>query len=162
MPENIDDTLATMTDAQILIAVEDAGAGEVLARLAGALAAAEAEGPPAEEFARALAARESVGSTALGKGVALPHCRLPGLEHARVAIARSRNGVAFGAPDGAPVRLFVALATPSAAPGVHLRLLSELARRLRGGDIVARVLAASTAREIREQLASAPAAAGVR
>ncbi len=75
-----------------------------------------------------LLARERLGSTALGHGVALPHGRVPGLEEARVACLHTREGVDFEAPDAEPVDLFCALAVPEQSADEHVQLLARLAR----------------------------------
>ncbi len=77
-----------------------------------------------------LVAREHLGSTGLGQGVAIPHCRVPGATDSSAAILTLVKGVDFGAIDGAPVDVFVALAVPSEAEDVHLRYLKSLAEIL--------------------------------
>ena len=162
MPRTGDDPIATMRDEQVIADLGTVELSGVLARLGESLAAAESEGPPASAFAAALRAREEAGSTALGAGVAVPHCRIPGLRSARIAIGRSLEGVPCGAADGEPVRLFVALAVPAEAPSSHLRLLSDVARRLRGAGRVEKLLAAGTAAELRAEFAESQPLAGVR
>jgi PTS system nitrogen regulatory IIA component len=157
-----DDPIANMRDDQVIPELGTVDLSGVLNRLGDGLAAGEVGGPPASAFAAALRAREDAGSTALGAGVAVPHCRIPGLRSARIAIGRSREGVPCGAADGEPVRLFVALAVPAEAPSSHLRLLSEVARRLRGAGRVERLLAAGTAAEIRAEFTEVQPLAGVR
>lgn len=87
-------------------------------------------------IAASLAAREKLGSTALGQGVAIPHGRIKHLREASGAFVRTREGVAFGAPDQEAVRLLFILLVPEHATDLHLQILSELAqifgdRRLR-------------------------------
>ena len=77
-----------------------------------------------------LFARERLGTTALGEGVAIPHGRIKGLKEALVAVIRLQDPVAFDAPDGQPVRLLVFLLVPEHATEEHLELLSELAELL--------------------------------
>jgi PTS system nitrogen regulatory IIA component len=77
-----------------------------------------------------LTAREQLGSTGLGKGVAIPHGRLRGLKRAAAAIVRLKNPIEFGSPDGQPVRLLVVLLVPEHATQQHLEILSELAQML--------------------------------
>jgi PTS system nitrogen regulatory IIA component len=122
--------------------VAGAGADDVLASLARALGSGVA-GSSEEMIVRGFREREGVGSTALGGGVALPHCRIEQIETPRVAIARLARGVPFGAPDGEPVWLFVGIVTPSSAPGAHLSLLAALARRLRDPERMERLLAST-------------------
>ncbi|MCG6117143.1 MAG: PTS sugar transporter subunit IIA [Aquimonas sp.] len=74
-----------------------------------------------------LFAREKLGSTGLGHGVAIPHGRTPGLANAIGAFMRLSEGVDFGAIDGASVDLVFALAVPEHFSHQHLVLLSQLA-----------------------------------
>lgn len=78
----------------------------------------------------ALFAREKLGSTALGQGVALPHGRLKGLKNPAAILLRPVEPISFDAPDGQPVTLILALLVPAQATHVHLQLLSELAQLL--------------------------------
>lgn len=77
-----------------------------------------------------LTARERLGSTGLGGGVAIPHCRVPGETHSSAAVLTLTRGVDFDAVDGQPVDVFVALAVPSEAEDIHLQYLKELAEIL--------------------------------
>lgn len=77
-----------------------------------------------------LFARERLGSTGLGEGVAIPHGRIKGLKEALAAVVRLADPVPFDAPDGQPVRLLVFLLVPEHATEDHLELLSELAELL--------------------------------
>lgn len=74
-----------------------------------------------------LFAREKLGSTGLGHGVAIPHGRTPGLSNAIGAFVRLSDGIDFSAIDGAPVDLVFALAVPEHFSHQHLVLLSQLA-----------------------------------
>lgn len=76
----------------------------------------------------ALFAREKLGSTGLGLGVAIPHGRIKGLKHPVGAFLRLAAPVQFDAPDGKPVELIFILLVPEAANEQHLQLLSELAQ----------------------------------
>ena len=75
-----------------------------------------------------LFARERLGSTGLGQGVAIPHGRIKGLKEARGAFLRLAQPVAFDAPDGNPVSLVFVLLVPEKATEKHLQILSELAQ----------------------------------
>jgi PTS system nitrogen regulatory IIA component len=75
-----------------------------------------------------LFARERLGSTGLGQGVAIPHGRIKGLKDALGAFVRLSQPVAFDAPDGKPVNLVFALLVPEHATEKHLEILSELAQ----------------------------------
>ena len=77
-----------------------------------------------------LFARERLGSTGLGEGVAIPHGRIKGLKEPRAAVVRVQTPIPFDAPDGEPVRLLVTLLVPENANEEHLEILSELAELL--------------------------------
>jgi len=76
----------------------------------------------------ALFAREKLGSTGLGQGIAIPHGRIKGLKEVRAAFLRLATPVQFDAPDGKPVGYVFILLVPEAATEHHLQLLSELAQ----------------------------------
>lgn len=77
-----------------------------------------------------LFARERLGSTGLGQGVAIPHGRIKGLKDAVAAFVRVSEPIPFDAPDGQPVALMVFLLVPEQATQQHLDILSELAQML--------------------------------
>ena len=74
--------------------------------------------------------RESLGSTGLGKGVAIPHGRVKSLASAHIAFIRTRHGIEFKAPDGELVRVLVIMLVPDAATQTHLEILSHVAQTL--------------------------------
>lgn len=115
------------------------GAG-VLRELAEKIAS---NGPvgEAETLFQRLWEREQLGSTAIGQGVAIPHCKLNGLPRVIVAIGISRSGVDFGAGDGKPVRLFFLVASPSRSPAEHLQSLAAISKWVKGEGHVERLLA---------------------
>lgn len=88
-----------------------------------------------------LFARERLGSTGLGQGIAIPHGRLKGLKEAVGGFMRLATPVQFDSPDGKPVQLVFVLLVPEAANERHLQLLSELAQMF-------------SDRNLREQLAT--------
>ena len=90
-----------------------------------------------------LFAREKLGSTGLGQGIAIPHGRIKGLKDALGAFIRLAEPVPFDAPDGRPVTMLFVLLVPEQANEHHLQLLSELAQMF-------------SDRDFREQLMSAP------
>jgi len=75
-----------------------------------------------------LFARERLGSTGLGQGVAIPHGRIKGLKEAQGALLRLAQPVPFDSPDGQPVTLAFVLLVPEKATEKHLQILSELAQ----------------------------------
>ena len=76
-----------------------------------------------------LFAREKLGSTGLGQGIAIPHGRIKGLKQAAGAFIRLATPVPFDSPDGRPVTLLFVLLVPEQATEEHLQILSELAQR---------------------------------
>jgi nitrogen PTS system EIIA component len=77
-----------------------------------------------------LFARERLGSTGLGHGVAIPHGRIKGLKNPLAAVVRLAAPIAFDAPDDEPVNLLIFLLVPEAATQRHLEILSEIAEML--------------------------------
>lgn len=80
-------------------------------------------------------ARERLGSTGLGQGVAIPHGRIKGLKEAVGAFMRLASPVPFDAPDGKPVNLVFFLLVPEQATEQHLQILSELAQLFSDRDL---------------------------
>jgi PTS system nitrogen regulatory IIA component len=72
--------------------------------------------------------REQLGSTAIGGGIAIPHCKVDHLKSGLVSIGRVEAGVDFGAADGQPVRLFFLVISPSQSPAEHLQILAAISR----------------------------------
>ena len=103
---------------------------EAVAALLGAGGAA----PAAAEIFKSLLAREKLGSTGLGHGIAVPHCRMPGVATPRAAVLRARRPVDFDAPDGAPVRLFCALVVGADATDEHLQIFADLVGQLNDAE----------------------------
>ena len=110
-----------------------------------------------------LFARERLGSTGLGQGVAIPHGRIKGLKDAVAALVRLAQPVASDAPDGKPVSLVFALLVPEHATEKHLEILSELAQMFGDRALREAMLLAADAAAL-HQLISAwrPDAAGQR
>lgn len=103
------------------------------------------------ELAARLAARERMGSTAIGRGVAIPHCKASGLRRPVVLLAVSRKGAAFDAADGKPAHLFFLVVTPPEDPALSLQILASVARLARRSrSLQRRILAAAGPSEILE------------
>lgn len=89
-----------------------------------------------------LFARERLGSTGLGHGVAIPHGRVKVLRDAAGAFVRTKTPIPFEAPDGVPVGLIFVLLVPEKATDLHLQILSELAQMFSDREMRARLAAA--------------------
>lgn len=83
----------------------------------------------------ALLAREKLGSTGLGKGIAIPHCRLAEIENIYVAMLKLDEGIEFESADGLAVNFLFCMVVPDNAEDEQLQLLSGLAKLL-GNDQV--------------------------
>jgi nitrogen PTS system EIIA component len=84
--------------------------------------------------------REQLGSTAIGGGIAIPHCKVDRLKSGVVSLGRVLEGVDFGAADGQPVRLFFLVISPSQSPAEHLQSLAAISRWIKGGGRVEALL----------------------
>ena len=98
-----------------------------------------------------LFAREKLGTTGLGQGVAIPHGRHASVKKAVGAFIRTQEPVAFDAPDGKPVSLIFVLLVPEHATGEHLEVLSKLAGRF-SQKAVREALMSADAQEVRRIL----------
>jgi PTS system nitrogen regulatory IIA component len=108
-----------------------------------------------------LFAREKLGSTGLGRGVAIPHGRIKGLKEAVGALVRTRQPIPFDAPDAQPVNLIFVLLVPDRATDAHLQILSELAQMFSDKVFRDKLLAAPGAPELHELITQwQPHAAG--
>ncbi|MCP5179413.1 MAG: PTS IIA-like nitrogen regulatory protein PtsN [Pseudomonadales bacterium] len=102
----------------------------------------------ARDLFQALQARERLGSTGLGEGVAIPHCRI---HHDRILglFVRLARPIDFDAPDGEPVDLLFALLVPEGEAEAHLKVLSQLASAFSNEDLSARLRVAGSAEDLR-------------
>lgn len=101
-----------------------------------------------------LFAREKLGSTGLGRGIAIPHGRIKGLKHASGAFLRLATPVPFDSPDGMPVSLLFVLLVPEQATEQHLQILSELAERFSDRACRDALCAANSADAVRQIFAN--------
>lgn len=88
-----------------------------------------------QQIYQALAAREALASTGIGGGVAIPHCRLPGMQRTYAALGMRRSGLDFEAVDGGAVHLVFALVAPPRRTSEYLRNLARVARMLRDDSL---------------------------
>ena len=101
-----------------------------------------------DELYRNLMEREELGSTGIGDGVAIPHCKIEGLSEVVVAIGVAPGGVDFGAVDDKPVRIFFVVVSPAKAPAAHLQCLASISRWIKSDRHLDRILAAEDPSEI--------------
>ena len=122
---------------------------EVLLELAGQVHA-EYPSLATETIYQALQERETLGSTGIGDGIALPHGKLKTLDQLLISFGRSRRGVQFEAVDGKPVHLFFLLLAPQHSAREYLNTLAHLSRFLKNPSVQTRLLNAETKEELRE------------
>jgi mannitol/fructose-specific phosphotransferase system IIA component (Ntr-type) len=106
-----------------------------------------ASGEP-EEIIKAIHKRELLGSTGIGRGVAIPHTKHPSVDRLIGTVGISRTGVPFESLDGEPVHVFVMLISPQERPGDHLRALENVSRCLRDDNFVRSLRQATTPQQV--------------
>ncbi len=94
------------------------------------------QGGEADDIVRAILKREQLGSTGIGRGIAIPHTKHASVEKLTGTVAVSHQGVAFDSIDGEPVYVFVLLVSPQDRPGDHLRALENVVRSMRDDEFV--------------------------
>ena len=109
-------------------------------------------GRPEAEVLEALKAREELGSTALGKGVAVPHAQLAGAVPGLMLLARLRRPIDFDAPDSEPVDLVFLVLWSADDPKGLLDAVGEICRRLRDPEVLRRLRSAGTPEDVRDVL----------
>jgi PTS system fructose-specific IIA component/PTS system nitrogen regulatory IIA component len=87
-----------------------------------------------ESIIAAILKREELGSTGIGKGVAVPHTKHPSVDRLVATIALSKDGVEFSSLDGEDVHILFLLVSPPDRPGDHLRALENISRHLRNDN----------------------------
>ena len=111
-----------------------------------------------ETIYRALLAREKLGSTAIGEGIAIPHCRINECAEAAGCLVTLREPIDFGSADGRDVDVIFVLLVPEDATEAHLKLLAALARSFANADLRGRGRKTHDPEELRQILLSGEAA----
>ncbi len=101
-----------------------------------------------------LFARERLGSTGLGHGVAIPHGRIKGLKQPLAAVFQLAAPIGFDAPDEQPVKLMIFLLVPEAATQKHLEILSEIAELLSDSSLREQLKAVAQSAELHQLIAA--------
>jgi PTS system fructose-specific IIA component/PTS system nitrogen regulatory IIA component len=114
--------------ADLAAADKDSAIGELVA---GLVAANEIAADEQESIVKAIMKREELGSTGIGRGVAVPHTKHPSVSRLIGTVGVSSEGVDFNSLDGEKVQLFFLLISPPDRPGDHLRALENISRQLR-------------------------------
>ena len=100
-----------------------------------------------------LFARERLGSTGLGHGVAIPHGRIKGLKAPMAAVVQLAQPIGFDAPDHVPVKLMIFLLVPEVATQKHLETLSEIAEMLSDPDLRLKMAESPAAQDLHQLIA---------
>jgi len=107
------------------------------------------------EIFESLCARERLGSTGLGKGVAIPHGRIKGGTHVEASFIRLKKPLPFDAVDGQPVDLLFCLAVPEDCGEDHLRLLAQVAELFSDPELLKELRAAENSGKVLQLLSGA-------
>lgn len=138
--------------ANLVAEDKDSAIRELVAGLveSGDVAEGEQEG-----IIKAIMKREELGSTGIGRGVAVPHTKHPSVSQLIGTVGVSAEGVDFNSLDGEKVQLFFLLVSPPDRPGDHLRALENISRRLRDDTFCRFLKQAKTAEDVRQLLEEA-------
>lgn len=142
----------SMGDELIIDELNARNKADVLREFSDLLAANGAVGDK-DELVRILSAREALGSTGIGEGVAIPHGKIKGMKGLVLAFGRSTKGVEFDSLDGQPAHLFFLLLAPEDAPGEHLKALARISRLMKNGGFREALMRASDKKEIKRIIA---------
>ncbi len=126
-----------LTPSHVALGVEANNKKALFERVAGLLEGVS--GLTRAQVTDSLLARERLGSTGLGQGIAIPHGRVKGLREAVGAFVRLHAPIPFDAPDSQPVSLVFVLLVPERATDAHLQILSELAQMFSDRDFRAQL-----------------------
>jgi mannitol/fructose-specific phosphotransferase system IIA component (Ntr-type) len=113
------------------------------------------KGRESEDIVKAILKRELLGSTGIGRGVAIPHAKHASVDHLVGTVALSRPGVVFESLDGENVHVFILLISPQDRTGDHLRALENISRSLKDDTLVRSLRQAATREAIWDLLADA-------
>ena len=105
-----------------------------------------------ENIIKAILKREELGSTGIGRGIAVPHTKHPSVDKLVGTVGVSPEGVDFNSLDGEKVHLFFLLISPPDRPGDHLRALENISRQLRDDTFCKFLKQSKTAQDIKQLL----------
>jgi nitrogen PTS system EIIA component len=140
-----------LSPTDVMTDVRSSGKRQLLQEFAAKAAAGL--GLPADQVASYLLKREELGSTGIGKGVAIPHARLPELQRPCGLLAKLKSPIEFDAIDGEAVDIVFVLLLPAAAENDALAALALVARALRAPETLARLRAARNSSELYSAIA---------
>ncbi|MBL4888651.1 MAG: PTS sugar transporter subunit IIA [Candidatus Lindowbacteria bacterium] len=115
---------------------------------------AKSKGLNADDVFEGVMEREQVMSTGMGHGVAVPHCKMTGLDDFYVSISRSSKPIDYQSLDSTPVRILVLLLSPEDKTKEHVKMIAEITKRLKFSNVREAIIEAKTAKEMEEALTS--------
>jgi len=128
----------------------------IVAELVGALVEADAiQDTERDNIVKAIMKREELGSTGIGRGIAVPHTKHPSVDQLVGTVGVSVEGVDFNSLDGEKVQLLFLLVSPPDRPGDHLRALENISRQLRDDTFCRFLKQARNADDIQQLLEEA-------
>ena len=143
---NLETLAELLTPTEVMLNLRVGSKAALLGELAKR--AAKLTGVAAPALSAALVAREELGSTGFGSGIAVPHARLDGLTRVFCLIAVLEKPVPYNAVDGQPVDIAFLLISPKAANSAHLAILAAATRKLRNAEISAAIRASTSAEQV--------------
>jgi fructose-specific phosphotransferase system IIA component len=150
------DLTAIFTHEQISIDIASVGKKESLIELSRLFSSSGVVGN-LEKFMESVLAREELGSTGIGDGIAIPHGKSPTVNKLSFAFGRSNKGVEFESLDQKPVNLLFLVASPINQDTQYIKLLACLARLIKNADFRASLIAARDEAEIYDMITKAAA-----
>ena len=129
--------------------------GAIRELVAGLVASQDIMEGEQEGIIKAIMKREELGSTGIGRGVAVPHTKHPSVNRLIGTVGVSVEGVDFNSLDGEKVQLFFLLISPPDRPGDHLRALENISRQLRDDTFCRFLKQAKTAEDVQQLLEEA-------
>jgi PTS system fructose-specific IIA component/PTS system nitrogen regulatory IIA component len=129
--------------------------GVIRELVANLVKAGKIDGEESDSIVEAILKREELGSTGIGRGIAVPHTKHPSVDQLTGTVGVSQAGVDFQSLDGEPVQLFFLLVSPPDRPGDHLRALENISRQLRDDMFCKFLKQSKTAEDIQTLLVEA-------
>ena len=145
-----------LSPGRCLVNVPGGSKKRVLEQIAS-LVARDLAGVDEQDIFESLIAREKLGSTGFGNGIAIPHCRLPGCSSPICAVLHLETPVDFDSIDGAPVDLLFVLLVPEEATDAHLELLRQIASMLNRSEVRDRLRQAQSSEQLYQLVVDAQA-----
>ena len=140
-----------LSEDDILIGINESNRNGALKKLIRLLVKNKKIKPDLEKkIFNKIIAREKLGSTAIGQGVAIPHIRLGALRKIRlvIGICVNKKGIDFESLDGEPVYLIFLLISPQSQEGLHLKILATISRFLRDKHFLEAIKSATSSRQV--------------